>query len=192
MHGSRKFCQRGMQLRPVLFLDEEGREDPNTTISGSPAPHPSGSAHGWHIPSPSLILVLFSFAIRSLKKTKLVSLLWIWFCMLLYWSVVGVCHAESFVRGGGGVQLRRFCCFCLFLLCVFLVNKGKTKNDVWLAGRRCWLGSFVIFQGLRTCIAKEPYSFVIFQGGGGGGGGYGSAHVCNCGIFWSNSIVSVV
>ena len=99
--------------------------------------------------------------------------------------MVGVCHAESF-GGGGVVQLRRF---CLFLLCVFLVNKGKTKNDVWLAGRRCWLGSFVIFQGLRTCIAKEPYSFVIFQGGGGG---YGSAHVCNCGIFWSNSIVSVV
>ena len=73
---------------------------------------------------------------------------------------------RKFCRGGGGVQLRRFCCFCLFLLCVFLVNKGKTKNDVWLAGRRCWLGSFVIFQGLRTCIAKEPYSFVIFQGGG--------------------------
>ena len=53
--------------------------------------------------------------------------------------------------------------FLLFLP----VNKGNTKNDVWLAGRRCWLGSFVIFQAMRTSIAKEPYSFVIFRGGGG-------------------------
>ena len=29
------------------------------------------------------------------------------------------------------------------------------------------LGSFVIFQGIRTSIAKKPYIFVIFQGGGG-------------------------
>ena len=27
------------------------------------------------------------------------------------------------------------------------------------------LGSFVIFQGVWTSIAKEPYSFVTFQGG---------------------------
>ena len=33
-----------------------------------------------------------------------------------------------------------------------------------------WLGSFVIFQGIQTSIAKKPYIFVIFQGGGGGGG----------------------
>ena len=39
------------------------------------------------------------------------------------------------------------------------------------AQKLCWLVSFVIFQGIRTSIAKEPYSFVIFQGGGGGGGG---------------------
>ena len=30
-------------------------------------------------------------------------------------------------------------------------------------------GSFVIFQGIRTSIAKKPYNFVIFQGGGGPG-----------------------
>ena len=34
---------------------------------------------------------------------------------------------------------------------------------------KCWLGSFVIFQGTRTSIAKKPYIFVIFQGGGRGG-----------------------
>ena len=44
-------------------------------------------------------------------------------------------------------------------------------NGVSLAGRSwpnidCWLGSFVIFQGIRTSIAKEPYSIVIFRGGG--------------------------
>ena len=30
-----------------------------------------------------------------------------------------------------------------------------------------WLGSFVIFQGIRTSIAKKPYIFVIFFGEGG-------------------------
>ena len=33
----------------------------------------------------------------------------------------------------------------------------------------CWLGGFVIFQGIPTSIAKEPYIFIIFQGGGGSG-----------------------
>ena len=32
-----------------------------------------------------------------------------------------------------------------------------------------WLGSFVIFQGIWTGIAKKPHIFVIFQGGRGGG-----------------------
>ena len=34
MRGSRKFCQRGSYFDKV-FLVDEGREDPNTTISGS-------------------------------------------------------------------------------------------------------------------------------------------------------------
>ena len=43
-------------------------------------------------------------------------------------------------------------------------------NGVSLACRcwpniECWLGSFVIFQGIRTSIAKKPFIFVIFQGG---------------------------
>ena len=29
----------------------------------------------------------------------------------------------------------------------------------------CWLCRFVIFYGILTTIAKEPYRFVIFQGG---------------------------
>ena len=33
-----------------------------------------------------------------------------------------------------------------------------------LGNIECWLGSFVIFQGIRTSIAKEPFSFVIFWG----------------------------
>ena len=32
----------------------------------------------------------------------------------------------------------------------------------------CWLGSFVIFQGIWTSIAKIPYFFFYFSGGGGG------------------------
>ena len=42
-------------------------------------------------------------------------------------------------------------------------------NGVSLAGRswpkiECWLGSYVLFQGMRASIAKKPYIFVIFQG----------------------------
>ena len=32
---------------------------------------------------------------------------------------------------------------------------------------KCWLGSFVIFQGIRASIAKKPYISVIFQWGSG-------------------------
>ena len=37
-----------------------------------------------------------------------------------------------------------------------------------LANIEGWLGSFVIFQGIRSSIANKPYIFVIFQRGGGG------------------------
>ena len=35
-----------------------------------------------------------------------------------------------------------------------------------MANIECWLGSFVIFQGIRTSIGRKHYIFVIFQGGG--------------------------
>ena len=34
----------------------------------------------------------------------------------------------------------------------------------WWPNIECWPGSFVIFQGIRTGIAKKPSIFVIFQG----------------------------
>ena len=43
----------------------------------------------------------------------------------------------------------------------------------WWPNIEWMLGSFVIFQGIWTRIAKESYIFVIFRGGGGGGGGGG-------------------
>ena len=41
-------------------------------------------------------------------------------------------------------------------------------NDVSLAGQRwpkieCWIGSFVMFQGIRMNIAKKPYMLVFFS-----------------------------
>ena len=46
MCGSRMFCQRGVTLT-YAFLVDEGREDPNTTISG-PALAPSKTLFKWH------------------------------------------------------------------------------------------------------------------------------------------------
>ena len=48
----------------------------------------------------------------------------------------------------------------------FFLN-GVSPAGPWWPNIECWLGSFVIFQGIRTSIAKKPYIFVIFQGGGG-------------------------
>ena len=44
-------------------------------------------------------------------------------------------------------------------------------NGVSLACRlwpniECWLGGFVLFQGIRASIAMKPYIYVIFKGGG--------------------------
>ena len=52
-----------------------------------------------------------------------------------------------------------------------IIGPPAPFNGVSLAGRlwfniEGWLGSFLIFQGIRTSIAKKPYIFVIFQGGG--------------------------
>ena len=61
---------------------------------------------------------------------------------------------ETFVwRAGILLALQRFCHW----------------NGISLAGRlwpniKCWLRSFASFSGLRTSIAKEPYSIVISHG----------------------------
>ena len=68
-----------------------------------------------------------------------------------------------------------------------------------MANIECWLGNCVIFQGIRTDIAKKTNSFAIFQAGGGGGqdlaspldlcmlwliGGRGIGDLdCKCGIY---------
>ena len=54
-------------------------------------------------------------------------------------------------------------------------------NGVSLAGQRwpkieCWLGSFVIFQGIRMNIAKKPYMLVFFSAESGPLAPSGSAH----------------
>ena len=56
-----------------------------------------------------------------------------------------------------------------------IIGPTAKHHGILLVGRwwpkiECWLGSFVIFQGIRTSIAKKPYVFVIFFSGGGGGG----------------------
>ena len=38
-------------------------------------------------------------------------------------------------------------------------------EERWWPNIKFWFGSFVIFQGIRTSIVKEPYIFVIFQVG---------------------------
>ena len=74
-----------------------------------------------------------------------------------------------FVGGGGGGQT--FLNLIIFKL--FSLMRGERIQIPLRAGHhrpasetpfKCCLGSFVIFQGIRTSIAEEPYIFVIFQG----------------------------
>ena len=55
----------------------------------------------------------------------------------------------------------------------------------WWLNIECRLGSFVIFQGIWTSIAKIPYIFVIFQGGGGGDRGSPPLWICT----WNMSVL---
>ena len=81
---------------------------------------------------------------------------------------------KSFVRGG---PLFRLFSFFLKVIewredpitTISAQSSVRQWNGVSLACRwwpntECWLGSFVIFQGIRTSIAKKPYIFVINQG----------------------------
>ena len=42
---------------------------------------------------------------------------------------------------------------------------GMMEADDGRPNIECWLSSFVIFQGIRTSLAKKTYIFVIFQKG---------------------------
>ena len=46
-----------------------------------------------------------------------------------------------------------------------LLKCGVLLEDLQWPNIECLLGSFLIFLGFRTSIAKKPCSFVIFQGG---------------------------
>ena len=45
--------------------------------------------------------------------------------------------------------------------------KWRFPGGPMMAQHCCWLGSFVIFHGIRTSFAKKPHIFVNFQGGRG-------------------------
>ena len=46
------------------------------------------------------------------------------------------------------------------------LRNGVSLPCHWWPNIECVLGSFVIFQGILTSIAKKPYILVNFQGGG--------------------------
>ena len=48
----------------------------------------------------------------------------------------------------------------------FLVDEGRDDPKTTINGPSCWLGSFVVLQGIQASIARKSYIFVIFQGEG--------------------------
>ena len=87
-----------------------------------------------------------------------------------------VCEQQDSDKTGSPESLfmhrsRKFCQRGSNFDSFFLVYKGSEYHYrqaiicQWWPNIECWLGSFVIFQGIWTSIAKKPYIFVIFQGG---------------------------
>ena len=87
-------------------------------------------------------------------------------------------HADSFIRGGPNL--------ITFFFLFFFDDEWRKDQNTTISGSssarqrkplkwrfsgvpniECWIGSFVIFKGTRTSIAKKPYIFVIYQGGYG-------------------------
>ena len=77
---------------------------------------------------------------------------------------------ESFVRAGQldfeKIPLKSISMMARHSYGVLLASRKWPYN-------KGWLGSFVIFQGIWTSIAKKPYRFELFRGVGGGSG-----HTC--------------
>ena len=89
-----------------------------------------------------------------------------------------MCGSRKFYERGSNF----FTFFFFFFFFFFLIDKGREGPNttisgpsylfgVSLAGRwwpntECWLVSFVVLQGIRTNIAKNPMFFVILGGSG--------------------------
>ena len=73
----------------------------------------------------------------------------------ILYSCLWTADLESFSQG---VHLKRA-----------IIGPPVKPAGVPMMAQQCWLGSFVIFHGIRTSIAKKLY-FCEFSGGGGGGG----------------------
>ena len=72
---------------------------------------------------------------------------------------------ESFVSGGP--NLISFFLFDEGIENSNIPKNGPEKRHLKMAFRWRVNGSFVIFQGIRTSIAKKPLNFCDFSGGGG-------------------------
>ena len=68
---------------------------------------------------------------------------------------------ESFVRGSNFFLMRGERIQIALKAC-----HHRSDSETPCINIECWLGSFVIFQGIRASIAEKPYIFVIFQGWG--------------------------
>ena len=68
-------------------------------------------------------------------------------------------RGSSFVRGGPTSDVERGPKY----------HYKRFASETPLPDIECWLGSSVIFQGIRTSIVKKPYIFVIFKFLRGGG-----------------------
>ena len=72
-----------------------------------------------------------------------------WFCFFSWWGDRGSeCHYKWAIIGPPAKHHLN----------------GVSLDGLWWPNIECWLGSFVIFQGIRTSIAKKPYIF-HFSGG---------------------------
>ena len=95
-----------------------------------------------------------------------------------------------FFLGGGGLLVEKKGFKYHYKRAIFGTPAKRHLNGVslvsrWWPNMECWLGSFVIFLGIRTSSAKESYIFCDFSGGSRPPVSLsGSAHVVKLWFIW--------
>ena len=92
---------------------------------------------------------------------------------------------SQYMRGSRKFCKRGFNSDNVYFIFIWWVERGSKialKAGWYWPNIECWLGSFLIYQGIWTSIAKKPYIFVIFQVGSGPPAAPLWIRVCSIGV----------
>ena len=130
----------------------EGREAPNSNIG------PSSVKRHFNI---HVVWILMAFRWRA-DDGPFILECWLGSFVILGGGGGGYEGREAPNSNIGPSSVKRH--FNIHVVWILMAFRWRADDGPFIL--ECWLGSFVIFLGIRTSIAKKPNSFVMFQWGG--------------------------